>query len=253
MANSIGSVIGEYTEHEHIQISILIPVYNEASMLLPLITRLDAVAWPAPVEFIWVDDGSTDASWNTLAEFSRRLNFIRLRHRWNMGKSAAIRRALGCARGSIVVTQDADLEYDPMELPRLLQPMLRGEADAVYGSRFLGNGNKMRWDFYCANRGLTKLTNLMLGSHLTDMETGYKILNAEWLRRVGIESQGFALEVEITAKLLRAGARIVEIPVSFHARNRKDGKKIRWRDGPLAVMSLWQYARTLKMDHGGKK
>ncbi len=142
-----------------------------------------------------------------------------------------------------MITHDTDLEYDPAELPALLQPLLRNEVDVVYGSRFMHGHARMRWDYFFANRCLTALFNYYLRVHLTDMETGYKLFRVDLLRNLKIQSQGFAWEVEITAKLLRSGAKILELPISFHGRDRGEGKKIRWRDGPRALWELRKYLR----------
>jgi glycosyltransferase involved in cell wall biosynthesis len=223
------------------QLSVLIPVYNEVSTLQQLVDRLDSVEFPIDVEFVLVDDGSTDGTHDLLRRFQSRRHCKVLFHPVNRGKAAAIRTAIEHASGDVFVIQDADLEYDPTELPALLEPILRGEADVVYGSRFKGVVEDMAPSHLLGNRFLTWLTNRVYGTQLTDMETCYKMALAEVYRAFTIEGSRFELEPEITAKILRQGRRIVEVPISFHGRSHNEGKKISWRDGFGAVRTLLRY------------
>lgn len=222
-------------------LSILIPVFNEERCLPELLRRLEAVRFPLPVEIVLVDDGSTDGTGEMLAALAGDARYRILRSGENRGKAAAIQHAIEQARGDLYVIQDADLEYDPAQLPLLLAPILLGESDIVYGSRFLGRLEGMKPLHVWGNRFLTWATNLLYGTRLTDMETCYKVAPAELYRRLEISSRRFELEPEITAKLLRQGHRIVEVPISFQGRGRGEGKKISWVDGFGAVGVLWRY------------
>jgi glycosyltransferase involved in cell wall biosynthesis len=218
-------------------LSVVIPVYNEESTIGEVIERVDAV--PMHKEIIVVDDGSTDRS----AEIVRAQG-SRVRHlhtsRVNLGKGAAIRVGLTYATGDVIIIQDADLELDPAEYDRIVAPIARGEAAAVYGSRFR-QANAIPLRTRLANRILTALTNLLYRGGLTDMETAYKAFRRDVIEGVRLTSLRFEIEPEITAKLLRAGQRIVEVPISYHPRTRQEGKKIGLRDGLLAMWTLLRY------------
>lgn len=222
-------------------LSILIPVFNEERCLPELLRRLEAVGFPIPVEIVLADDGSTDGTGEILAALTGNSRYQVLRGSQNRGKAATIRYALEHAHGDLCVIQDADLEYDPAQLPRLLTPLLLGEADIVYGSRFLGQMEGMKPLHVWGNRFLTWVTNHLYGARLTDMETCYKLAPTSLYRQLDITSRRFELEPEITAKLLRQGHTLVEVPVSFQGRGRGDGKKISWMDGFGAVRVLWRY------------
>lgn len=224
-------------------LSILIPIYNEAETLPTLLDRLWAVPFPVPIELVIVNDGSTDRTRAVLEAGCHGRPNVRVFHRErNEGKAAAIRMAMAEARGTVFVMQDADLELDPADLPTLLEPILRGEADVVFGSRFL-DGRAGAPLHRAGNRLLTALANRWYGARLTDMETCYKMARADVFRRLRIEGRGFELEPELTAKILRSGWVIHERPVRYRPRNRRAGKKIRWRDGWAAVLTLWRYRR----------
>jgi len=223
-------------------ISIIVPVYNEARTVRQVIERLLQIPLPAAREIVVVNDGSTDDTRDVLEGIAPVEGVLSIVHAaTNGGKGSAIRIGLSHARGTIVAIQDADLELDPVQLAALVQPILDGEADVVYGSRFMRGRPPGPWLSIAANRGLTWLTNVLFGGRLTDMETCYKIMAAPVARSLQLESNRFDIEPEITAKLLRQRRRIVERPVAFDPRNRDSGKKIGWRDGFHAIAVLLKY------------
>jgi len=222
-------------------LSIIVPVYNEAGTVGAVIDRLLHIDLPADREIVIVNDGSSDG---TREAIDRRPADTRVRVIHvspNAGKGAAIRRGLAEVRGDVVAIQDADLELDPAELAMLVAPILAGEADVVYGSRFLAGTPDAPLMTVLGNRLLTAATNLLYGSRITDMETCYKVMRSQVARGLGLQANRFDIEPEITAKLLRNGHRIVELPVRFQARSRSAGKKIRWRDGIHALRVLVEH------------
>ena len=223
-------------------LTIIVPVYNEARTVGQVIDRLLQIPLPLPREIIVVNDGSTDDTKKVLDGVPPVDGVLSIVHaRVNGGKGSAIRIGLSHARGSIIAIQDADLELDPVQLANLVQPILDGESEVVYGSRFLAGRPAGPWVSQAANRLLTGLTNVLFGGRLTDMETCYKVMRTPVARGLQLESNRFDIEPEITAKLLREGRRIVERPVRFDPRNRASGKKIGWRDGFHAVAVLIKY------------
>jgi glycosyltransferase involved in cell wall biosynthesis len=223
-------------------LSIIVPVYNEAKTVQQVIRRLLDIPLPVAREIVVVNDGSTDGTAEVLDGISPVPGVLSIVHaQANGGKGSAIRLGLQQARGTIIAIQDADLELDPVQLAGLVQPIVDGEAEVVYGSRFLSGRPAGPWLSVTANRGLTAVTNLLFGARLTDMETCYKIMRAPIARSLRLESNRFDIEPEITAKLLRQRRRIVERPVRFDPRNRASGKKIRWRDGVHAIAVLLKY------------
>jgi glycosyltransferase involved in cell wall biosynthesis len=225
---------------DHELLSIIVPVYNEVRTVLAVIERLQAIDLPLAREILIVNDGSTDGTREVLESgLWGEGGGIRVIHvSPNAGKGAAIRRGFNEARGTIVAIQDADLELDPQQLFALVTPILRGEARVVYGSRFLGERPPAPWLTIAANRALTATTNLLFGSSITDMETCYKIMRADIARSLQVDANRFDIEPQITARLLRAGHRIHELPVKFDPRSRAQGKKIGWRDGVRAIEVL---------------
>jgi len=220
-------------------LSIIVPVYNEQSTVGAVIDRLLDIALPVPREILVVNDGSTDGTRQVLDRLPSHGDTLRIVHaEKNGGKGRAIRIGFEQARGTIVAIQDADLELDPAEIAALVQPIIARETAVVYGSRFLNGTSGAPLVSVAANRFLTAMTNVLFGSRLTDMETCYKVMRTDIARGLGLEANRFDIEPEITAKLLRAGHRIIERPVRFEPRSRAQGKKIGWRDGIQAMAVL---------------
>jgi glycosyltransferase involved in cell wall biosynthesis len=223
-------------------LSIIVPVYNEAGTVQQVIDRLLSIPLPVDREIVVVNDGSTDGTARVLDGVTPKPGVLTIVHaERNGGKGSAIRIGLKRARGTIIAIQDADLELDPVQLAFLVQPILDGQAEVVYGSRFLTGRAAGPWLSVAANRALTTLTNVLFGARLTDMETCYKLMLAPIAHGLDLRSNRFDIEPEITAKLLRQGRRIIELPVKFDPRSRASGKKIGWRDGFHAVAVLLKY------------
>ena len=220
-------------------LSIIVPVYNEVATSRAVLDRLLAVHLPLPREIVVVDDGSTDGTAQVLdAAVDEHLPLVVFHAERNGGKGTAIRFGLQHARGSIIAIQDADLELDPQQLADLVEPILRGAADVVYGSRFLRGRASAPLVTFVANRILTGVTNLLFGASLTDMETCYKVMRVDVARSLELSADRFDIEPQITARLLRRGHRIHERPIRFEPRSRAQGKKIGWRDGVHAIRVL---------------
>jgi glycosyltransferase involved in cell wall biosynthesis len=219
------------------RLSIIVPVYNEVRTVQAVLDRLVAIDLPVDREILVVDDGSTDGTREVLTRVSHPQITVLLAPQ-NGGKGSAIRRGLAAAAGSIVAIQDADLELDPQQLGTLVAPILRGETQVVYGSRFANGYAGLPWVAATANRVLTSVTNVLFSASLTDMETCYKLMRIEVARSLALTANRFDIEPQITARVLRAGHRIHELPVRFDARTRAQGKKIGWRDGVHALQVL---------------
>jgi glycosyltransferase involved in cell wall biosynthesis len=221
-------------------LSVLMPALNEARTISQV---LDAVlASPVDLEVVLVDDGSTDRTWELMKARADSVPRVRAyRHEVNRGKGAAIRTALGHAQGEVVLIQDADLEYDPDDYPRLLEPILSGKATVVYGSRAFTSHTAYSYWYVMGNRLVTLATNLIYNCYLSDMETGYKVMPREVALSLDLQARGFELEPEITAKLLRSGQRIYEVAIGYAARSRAEGKKLTAMDGVRAVGALVRY------------
>lgn len=229
-------------------LSVLIPVYNEERTLERL---LDAVEErPEVSELVIVDDGSTDRTPEILSGRDFKVPVQVIRHERNRGKGAALRTAIAAATGDVALVQDADLEYDPAEFPLLLAPIERGRAEVVYGSRSFAAHSAYSFWFVIGNKLVTLWTNVLFNSYLSDMETCYKLMPLSVWRSLDLRSDGFDIEPEITAKLLRSGRRIYEVPISYAARGRVEGKKLTWRDG---VMALWTLSRIRAAPAKGRK
>lgn len=222
------------------RLSIIIPVYNESATIGDVIQRVQET--PYEKEIIVVDDGSTDGTREKLKQIDAP-NIKKFLHEQNQGKGAAIRTGCTAATGDVILIQDADLEYDPSDYPQLLEPILNGRADVVFGSRFLGGGPHRVLYFWHSfgNRFLTLLANMLNDLNLTDMETGYKVFTREVLNSLTIRSNRFGFEPEITAKVARKRYRLYEVPISYHGRGYKEGKKITWRDGIAALFWIVRY------------
>jgi len=230
-------------------VSIVIPVYNELDTWRELVARVAAAASVGlPKQIVLVDDGSDDGTTGQLKAFADEtaatggIEYKVLFHEHNRGKGAALRTGFAAADGDVVIIQDADLEYDPNDYPRLLAPIVAGRADVVYGSRFRGGRPpNTYWANYLANRFLTFLSNLTTGLGATDMETCYKVFRREVLRKVRVEQNRFGFEAEITAKIAHLNVRFREAPIRYVGRSRQEGKKIRCRDGLKAIWCIFKY------------
>ncbi len=225
------------------KVSILIPVYNEERTVSQILEQVRAVDLsPLEKEIIVVDDGSQDGSVEILSQEAQRGDITFVRHERNQGKGAAVRTAMAHATGDIFLIQDADLEYDPRDYPSLLRPILERRAEVVYGSRFLGGPRKaMLFWHMVANKLLTLITNILYDSILSDMETCYKVFKAEVVRSIPLRARGFEFEPEITAKILKRGYRIFEVPITYTGREYHEGKKIKARDAFIALWTLLKY------------
>jgi glycosyltransferase involved in cell wall biosynthesis len=222
-------------------LSVIVPAYNEAATIEVVVRRLREV--PFRLEIIAVNDASTDGTGEIIDRLkAERLLDQALHHPRNRGKGAALRTGIAAATGDVIVVQDADLEYDPGELPALLQPIRQGRADAVYGSRFQGGPHRVLFFWHAVgNSFLTLMSNVFTNLNLTDMETCYKLVRADILKRLPLTSDRFGVEVELTARLAQCGARIWELPISYSGRTYAEGKKITWRDGCAALFHIVRY------------
>jgi glycosyltransferase involved in cell wall biosynthesis len=234
---------GPPESHQYKLLSVIVPVFNERSTVAEVIRRIRAVKLPVDIEVIAVDDGSSDGTDKVLAAVGDSTVRV-INHPHNKGKGAAIRTGMAAVRGDLVLIQDADLEYDPEDWGKLLDPILRGKARVVYGSRFTGERKNMLPLHWIGNRFLSLVTNILYSSTLSDMETCYKLFDQRVLEGITIESDKFDFEPEITAKILRRGHRIYEVPISYAGREADEGKKITWRDGFGALRALVKYRFT---------
>lgn len=247
------------------KLSILVPVHDEAATLDRALDRLAAVDYPCPIELVVVDDGSSDESARIIARFADRLapapaaaaakpfhdrpegwepegrvELVTERHPVNRGKGAAIRTAAGLASGDMMTICDADLEYDPADIPRMLEPVLRGETEVVFGTRTFGSHTSYSFWYVLGNKGVTTFANVAFNCYISDLETCFKLMPLSLYRELEVRSAGFGMEAEITGKLLGRGIRPYEVPISYRARTREQGKKLTWRDG---VEALWILTR----------
>jgi glycosyltransferase involved in cell wall biosynthesis len=225
---------GVRTAIESPLLSVVMPVYNELATIDEIIPRVLAV--PMRIELVVVDDCSTDGTRARLVDLQREHGFTLLLQDHNQGKGAALRRGFAAVTGDIVAIQDADLEYSPEEFPQLADLIVEGRADVVYGSRFLGRHRVFLFTHYLGNRVLTLITNVLYNTMLTDMETCYKVMRREVLQGLNLESNGFGIEPEMTAKIFKRGYRVYEVPITYDGRSYEEGKKIGWKDG---VVALW--------------
>ncbi len=221
-------------------LSVIIPVYNEVASLEQILRRV--LADPHEKEVVLVDDGSTDGTRELLASLESPPQVRVVLHERNRGKGAAVRTGIQHAVGDLILIQDADLEYDPADYPALLEPLLDGHADVVFGSRFLGGPHRVLFFWhYVGNRFLTVLSNAMTNLNLSDMETGYKAFRREALEGITLRSDRFGFEPEFTAKMAKRGCRIYEVPIRYHGRTYREGKKITWRDGIAAIYTIVRF------------
>jgi glycosyltransferase involved in cell wall biosynthesis len=221
-------------------ISVVIPVYNEAKTIKELIRRVQSVNLSK--EIIVVDDASADGTREVLDTLKEEEGLTVIFHQSNQGKGAALRTAFAQVKGSIVIIQDADLEYDPQEYGKLIRPIIEGKADVVYGSRFLGGPHRVLFFWhYLGNKMITLLSNMLTNLNLTDMETCYKVFRAPLLEKFTIESNRFGVEPEITAKLAKLKCKIYEVDISYSGRDYSEGKKINWKDGIAAFYWILKY------------
>jgi len=222
-------------------VSVVVPAYNEAATVEAAVRRLRSV--PLRLEVIAVNDASTDDTAAILDRLRTAGLLDRvIHHEVNRGKGAALRSAFAVATGDVTVVQDADLEYDPADLPALIAPIRGGQADAVYGSRFQGGPHRVLYFWhYVGNRALTLLSNMFTNLNLTDMETCYKLVRTDLLKRLPLTANRFGFEVELTARLAQARARIWELPISYSGRTYEEGKKITWRDGVAALLHIIRF------------
>ena len=220
-------------------VSVVMPVFNERETLEEIVARVLAV--PVRKEIVAVDDASTDGSSEILARLAKQHGVRVFSQDRNRGKGAAVRRGIAEAKGDVIVIQDADLEYSPEEYPELLDLIVRGKADAVFGSRFIGRHRCFLFTHYLANLFLNLITNVLYNTTMTDMETCYKAVRADVLKQIPLRSDRFGIEPEITGKLFKRGARVYEVPITYEGRDYDEGKKISWRDGFPALWCLLKY------------
>jgi glycosyltransferase involved in cell wall biosynthesis len=223
-------------------LSVVMPAFNESATIAEIIGRVLAVK--LRTQLIVVDDASTDGTREILQRLQQELGFTLLLQPQNQGKGGALRRGFEAVQGDLVVIQDADLEYSPEEFPALIDLICQGRADVVYGSRFLGRHRVFMFTHYAGNRLLTLLTNVLYNTMLSDMETCYKVMRTEVLRSMRLESNGFGIEPEMTAKIFKRGYRVYEVPITYDGRGYEEGKKITWRDGVVALWILLKYRFT---------
>lgn len=239
---SYAEAVYQMTHHSHLTLSVIIPCFNEVLSIEEVLNRVEAVG--IANEIVIVDDGSTDGTRDVLKqiEAQQRPHVRIIYHDRNQGKGAAVVTGFAAASSDVFLIQDADFEYDPREYPLLLKPIEEGIASVVYGSRFLGGPRKaMNFWNMVANRSLTLATNILYNAILSDMETCYKVFRAEVVRDMVIHAKRFEFEPEVTAKVLKQGIRIYEVPISYNGREWHEGKKIKWTDAPIALWTLLKY------------
>lgn len=222
-----------------LKLSIIIPVYNESATLEEIVRRINGVELPIEKEIIIIDDHSTDGSREIIKELGNKYKVV-LQEK-NLGKGAAIHAGLKVAAGDYVIIQDADLEYDPRDYQQILKPLLNGESSVVYGSRNLLDNPRFKKSYYYGGRLVTLITNLLFGNKLTDVNTCYKAFATDLLKSLQLQEEGFSFCEEVTAKVLKQGLMIKEVPINYQPRKFEEGKKIRFKDGILAILTLLKY------------
>ena len=220
-----------------VKLSILMPVYNEEARVATAVKQALDVAYPCEVELVVVDDGSRDGTAEILGRFDDPRLTVVVQPR-NQGKGAAVRTAAEKATGDYMVILDADLEYDPQDIPKLLAPVLDGRAEVVYGNRQFGSHSSFSFWYVMGNKAVTTYANMLFNCYIGDLETCFKLMPLALYRSLDVKSRGFGMEAEVTGKLLRRGVRPYEVPISYRARTREEGKKITWRDGVEALAIL---------------
>jgi glycosyltransferase involved in cell wall biosynthesis len=231
-----------YHQPSGLKLSVVVPVYNEGKQLAEVLDYLFSSPCPIQREWIFVDDCSKDNSREILKLYQQRYSFVLIEQKVNAGKGAAVIRGVQEATGDLIMIQDADFEYDPYDIPALLEPLLANRADVVYGSRFKKNSPQVHRTYhYFVNYFLTVMSNLLSGIYLTDMETCYKIFRTDLFRSMRLKSLRFGIEVELTAYVAKTSARIFELPISYYPRTRLQGKKINWKDGFAALVHLFRF------------
>jgi len=218
------------------KLSILMPVYNELATLESAVKRVLNVDYPVEIELVIVDDGSTDGTRDLYPQWANEARVVMHEKATNGGKGSAIRKGSELATGDYVIMCDADLEYAPEEIPAMLAPILRGDAEVVYGTRTFGSHNAYSYVYVLGNKAVTTFTNILFNCYISDLETCFKLMPLSMYRRFDVKSAGFGMEAEVTGKILRSGVRPYEVPISYKARSREAGKKLTWRDG---VEALW--------------
>ena len=226
------------------KLSVLMPVYNESSTLAAAVARVLGVEYPCDMELVLVDDGSTDGTGALIGALPG--SVVTHSHSVNRGKGAAVRTAAGLATGDYVIVCDADLEYMPSDIPALLEPILQGETDVVFGTRSFGSHTAYSFWYVVGNKAVTMVANILFNAWLSDLETCFKVMPLELYRDLDLREEGFGVEPEITGKLLKRQIRPYEVPISYRARGREEGKKLTWRDG---VQALWILARIRFFSH----
>ena len=217
-------------------LGVIVPAYDEEATIGRVLRSV--LAQPCVRQVVVVDDGSTDATWAAMQRFSKDPRVTLVRHEGNRGKGAAVKTGLDAITAPVVIVQDADLEYDPAQYPQLIAPIVDGQTDVVYGVRgFLGHTAYSYW-FVVGNRLVTWVTNVLFNCYIQDMETGFKAFRTDLLRRLRLRGTRFDIEPDVTGRVLRLGYRIYEVPITYHARGRAEGKKLTWRDGVAAIFTL---------------
>ena len=233
-------MVQSLSKKEQFKISIIVPSFNEAKTLPKIIEKLLIVRVSHPKEIIIVDDGSTDDTQKVIKKYAKNKNIKIIVNSRNLGKGASIKNALKLSTGDIILIQDADLEYNPLEIPNLLKPFKQSNVKVVYGSRILKKNPGSHWTFSIGGKLLTLITNLLYGTNITDEATGYKLFKKEIIRKLDLKSKGFEFCPEITAKIAKKGIQIFEVPISYNPRPVVE-KKIKWTDGLLAIYFLVKY------------
>jgi len=224
------------------RLSIIIPVFNEEKTIEEILNRVIKVSLPMEKEIIVVNDASLDNTQKTLIELKKQFNFVLIEHKINQGKGAAIKNGLSVVSGDFVLIQDADLEYDPRDYPALLEPLIKGQADVVYGSRILRKNPHSSELYFLGGQFLTRFFNIIFKTHLTDINTGYKVFKKGILEKLDLKEKRFAFCEEVTSKAVKKGYKITERPINYSPRSFKEGKKIRWwKDGFRSLFAIIKY------------